>query len=271
MPGSRRSRWRRSPTRSVVVCPPGLGDDVQATKAGILEIADVFVVSKGDLPAAERTVRDLKDMLALRARGAGWRAPVLTVTATARAGVAELADALRDHAAAAGIGRRLRPRPATTARGARRAQARVARLAARDAFVRHTGIDFVAGGLGTATVRMRVGPQHINFNGTCHGGALFTLADSAFGLACNSYGVLTAAIDCHVTFQVAVRDGDVLRGMRGRGEPQQAGVRLSRRRRTRGGSHAGVDFHRHRVHHRQDERAGGCPARRPAGAGASAG
>ncbi len=39
---------------TVVVCPPGLGDDVQAIKAGILEIADVLVVSKGDLPAAER-------------------------------------------------------------------------------------------------------------------------------------------------------------------------------------------------------------------------
>ena len=83
---------------NVVVCPPGLGDDVQATKAGILEIADVFVVSKGDLPAAERTVRDLKDMLGLRARGTGWRPPVLAVTAPERAGIPALADALRDHA-----------------------------------------------------------------------------------------------------------------------------------------------------------------------------
>ena len=195
---------------SVVVCPPGLGDDVQATKAGILEIADVLVVSKSDLPAAGRTVRDLKDMLALRARGAGWRPPVLAVTAPERSGVAALADALREHADAAGIARRHRPREVAAAGTADPAQARLARLAARDAFVRHAGIDFVGGGLGTATVRMRVGPHHINFNGTCHGGALFTLADTAFGLACNSQGVLTAAIDCHVTFQVAVRDGDVL-------------------------------------------------------------
>jgi LAO/AO transport system kinase len=195
---------------NVVVCPPGLGDDVQATKAGILEIADVFVVSKSDLPAAERTVRDLKDMLALRARGAGWRPPVLAVTAPERAGIAALAEVLRDHAAVSGIARRLRPRDSGMPAEADPAQARLARLAARDAFVRHAGIEFVSGGLGTASVRMRVGPQHINFNGTCHGGALFTLADSAFGLACNSQGVLTAAIDCHVTFQVAVRDGDVL-------------------------------------------------------------
>jgi LAO/AO transport system ATPase/phenylacetic acid degradation protein PaaD len=195
---------------SVVVCPPGLGDAVQATKAGILEIADVFVVSKGDLPAAARTVRDLEDMLALRARGAGWRPPVLQVTAPERTGVATLADALRDHAAAAGVARRLRPRAGAKSPAASAASARLVRLAARDAFVRHTGIDFVGGEEGTATVRMQVGAKHINFNGTCHGGALFTLADTAFGLACNSQGVLTAAIDCHVTFQVAVRDGDTL-------------------------------------------------------------
>jgi len=51
----------------VVVCPPGLGDDVQAIKAGILEIADVLVVNKADLPSAEVTARELKEMLRLRA------------------------------------------------------------------------------------------------------------------------------------------------------------------------------------------------------------
>ena len=55
----------------VVVCPPGLGDDVQAIKAGILEIADMLVVSKGDLPQAERTERELQEMLHLRARASG--------------------------------------------------------------------------------------------------------------------------------------------------------------------------------------------------------
>ena len=62
---------------SIVVCPPGLGDSVQATKAGILEIADILVVSKGDLPTAGRTVHELKEMLGLRPRPEGWRVPVL--------------------------------------------------------------------------------------------------------------------------------------------------------------------------------------------------
>ena len=57
---------------------------------------------------------------------------------------------------------------------------------------------------------MRVGPQHLNFNGRCHGGAIFSLADSAFGLASNSHGVVAAGIDAHITYQVAVSEGDVL-------------------------------------------------------------
>ena len=196
---------------SIVVCPPGLGDDVQATKAGILEIADLLVVSKSDLPAASHTVRELKEMLGLRPRPQGWRTPVLSVTATARDGVMAVADAMRDHAAAAGIARRLRKRTSDADPASVSADLRVAGLAGRDQFLRHAGIEFVAGGPGTATLRMRVGTQHINFNGTCHGGVLFTLADGAFGLACNSYGILAAAIDGHVTFHHAVREGDVLR------------------------------------------------------------
>jgi LAO/AO transport system kinase len=196
---------------SVVVCPPGLGDDVQATKAGILEIADVLVVSKGDLPAAGRTVRDLKEMLGLRPRPEGWRVPVLATTAITREGIPALVDAIRDHAASAGKARRLHKRCVAADPASVSAELRVARLAERDSFLHHAGIAFVAGGPGTATLRMRVAASHINFNGTCHGGALFTLADSAFGLACNSYGVLAAAIDGHVTFHSAVREGDVLR------------------------------------------------------------
>ena len=196
---------------SIVVCPPGLGDDVQATKAGILEIADVLVVSKSDLPAASRTVRELQEMLGLRPRPAGWRVPVLSTTATVREGVTAVADAMRDHAAADSIARRLRKRTSDPDPSSASADLRVAVLAERDQFLRHAGIEFVAGGPGTATLRMRVGAQHINFNGTCHGGVLFTLADSAFGLACNSYGILAAAIDGHVTFHHAVREGEVLR------------------------------------------------------------
>ena len=44
-------------------------------------------------------------------------------------------------------------------------------------------------------MRMRVGKAHLNFNGKCHGGAIFTLADSAFGIAANQYGVIAAGID----------------------------------------------------------------------------
>jgi LAO/AO transport system ATPase/phenylacetic acid degradation protein PaaD len=196
---------------SIVVCPPGLGDDVQATKAGILEIADILAVSKGDLPAASRTVRDLKEMLGLRPRPEGWRVPVLSTTATTREGVTAVVDAMRDHASTAGVARRLRKRKSDADSSSAAAQLRVARLADRDRFLRHAGIEFVTGGPGTATLRMRIGAHHINFNGTCHGGALFTLADSAFGLACNSYGILAAAIDAHVTFHHAVREGDILR------------------------------------------------------------
>src|SRR6185369_11003963 len=78
---------------SVVVCPPGLGDDVQAIKAGILEIADILVVNKADAPDAPRTERDLKDMLHLRAPREGWRVRVVCTAATTGQGVANLIEA----------------------------------------------------------------------------------------------------------------------------------------------------------------------------------
>jgi len=53
----------------IVACPPGLGDEVQAIKAGILEIADILVVTKSDLPGADATTRDLRDMVRLRRSG----------------------------------------------------------------------------------------------------------------------------------------------------------------------------------------------------------
>ena len=87
---------------------------------------------------------------------------------------------------------------------------RVMDLAERDAFVRFLGARCVDAGPGTAAVRMTVGEQHINFNGTCHGGVLFSLADSAFGLASNSHGRLAAAVDAHIGFTAPVRAGDVL-------------------------------------------------------------
>ena len=86
----------------------------------------------------------------------------------------------------------------------------VMRLAARDAFVASLGIEAVDGGPGRAAVKMRVRPEHLNFNGTCHGGVVFSLADTAFGLASNSHGAVAAGVDAHITYQIAVHVGDVL-------------------------------------------------------------
>jgi LAO/AO transport system ATPase/phenylacetic acid degradation protein PaaD len=211
---------------SIVVTPPGLGDEVQASKAGILEIADILVVTKGDLPLADRTARELRDMLALRPVRKGWKVPVLTTVATRHEGLAELLDAARAHATASGKGRRHEGKPvggasdgsgsssdeagASGSDDAQALEALMRRLHARDAFLQHSGIAVVAVGPGTTTLRMPVRAEHINFNGTCHGGAIFTLADGAFGMACNSRGPVTAGVDSHITYQQAVHAGDVL-------------------------------------------------------------
>jgi acyl-CoA thioesterase len=57
---------------------------------------------------------------------------------------------------------------------------------------------------------MTLGEQHMNFNSTCHGGVLFSLADTAFGLASNSHGRLAAAVDGHIGFTAPAYIGDVL-------------------------------------------------------------
>ena len=197
----------------IVACPPGLGDSVQAIKAGILEIADLLVVTKSDLPGAQSTVRDLKDMLHLRAKpqAGAWTVPVLGTSAEQGADVAALLDQVAAHLAAVGRARRLRERAAPKAELTPiDARTRVMALAASDPFVRSLGIHCTEAGAGTATVAMTVGPQHLNFNGTCHGGAIFTLADTAFGLASNSHGKIAAGIDAHITYQQAARAGDHL-------------------------------------------------------------
>ena len=90
----------------IVVCPPGLGDEVQAIKAGILEIADLLVVNKADLPGAEITARELREMLRLRA-GSRSDVAVIRTSATNGDGIAALVDGLAAHAAGNGTGRRL--------------------------------------------------------------------------------------------------------------------------------------------------------------------
>ena len=76
---------------SIVVLVPGTGDDVQALKAGIMEIADIFVVNKCDRDGADRTVTSIESNLALQAYGDGeWRPPIVKTEATTGHGVAEL-------------------------------------------------------------------------------------------------------------------------------------------------------------------------------------
>ena len=87
---------------------------------------------------------------------------------------------------------------------------RVKNLAARDAFATFLGAKCLDAGPGMAVVGMTIGEQHMNFNGTCHGGVLFSLADTAFGLASNSHGRLAAAVDAHIGFTAPVRVGDAL-------------------------------------------------------------
>jgi LAO/AO transport system kinase len=83
---------------TAVVLVPGLGDDVQAIKAGVMEIADVFVVNKSDVPAAKRVVKSLTMLRNLEgARSDGWVPPVVETIATEGAGVPELADAVASH------------------------------------------------------------------------------------------------------------------------------------------------------------------------------
>lgn len=82
---------------TVVVVNPGWGDEVQAAKAGLLEIADVFVVNKADRPGAADTRRDLEQMLELSAAKDGWRPPIIETVARDEVGVDALWAALGDH------------------------------------------------------------------------------------------------------------------------------------------------------------------------------
>jgi LAO/AO transport system kinase len=89
----------RAAHTTVVVSAPGLGDDIQAIKAGLLEIADVHAVSKGDRPEADKTVSDLKSMLGLGLPAAGLRrsVPVVKTCAPKEEGIAELLAAIDAH------------------------------------------------------------------------------------------------------------------------------------------------------------------------------
>ena len=88
----------RQADTTVVVVTPGWGDAVQAAKAGLLEIADVFVVNKADRPGAAEAVSDLAGMLEL-SRDVAWRPPIVRTVATTGEGVDELWDAIAAHRA----------------------------------------------------------------------------------------------------------------------------------------------------------------------------
>jgi acyl-CoA thioesterase len=79
-----------------------------------------------------------------------------------------------------------------------------------DSYMRLIGAELVELGRGTATVRMTVRKDSLNFNGTCHGAAIFAIADFAFGAAANSYGEMAAGIDAHITFVAAGKLGETL-------------------------------------------------------------
>jgi LAO/AO transport system kinase len=79
-----------------LVTVPGLGDDIQAIKAGVLEIADVLVVNKADRPGADETVRDLAQMLTL-AKDRPWKSPIVRTSAQSGEGLPQLIEAIDKH------------------------------------------------------------------------------------------------------------------------------------------------------------------------------
>jgi LAO/AO transport system kinase len=123
---------------SIVMMVPGAGDDVQALKAGIMEIADIFVVNKADREGADRTVASIEAMLSLEHYDAArWRPPIVKTEATTGKGLPELAaeiERFRAHTAAA-LGQRRRAR----------AEFRVRELMAHR-FVQHVNDEVLAPG-----------------------------------------------------------------------------------------------------------------------------
>ncbi len=124
---------------SLVMLVPGAGDDVQAIKAGIMEIADIFVVNKADREGADRVVQSVAANLSLQAFGAEeWRPPILKTEATTGVGVAELRAEIARFRQGSGATRAVRQR--------RRQGARLRELVAQR-FLRHVDAALPAGEL----------------------------------------------------------------------------------------------------------------------------
>jgi LAO/AO transport system kinase len=82
---------------TVVILVPGMGDDVQTIKAGIMEIADVFVINKSDREGAERVEREIRAMQSLAIRKDNWTPPIVKTVATEGKGIPELAAAVEQY------------------------------------------------------------------------------------------------------------------------------------------------------------------------------
>ncbi|MEE8161911.1 MAG: methylmalonyl Co-A mutase-associated GTPase MeaB [Acidobacteriota bacterium] len=79
---------------TVVVVSPGMGDDIQTIKAGVLEIADILVINKADREQVERTEQELRAMLSISVREDNWQLPIVRTVATRGEGTKQLADAI---------------------------------------------------------------------------------------------------------------------------------------------------------------------------------
>lgn len=84
---------------TIVILVPGMGDDVQSIKAGIMEIADIFVINKSDREGAERVEREIRALQSLATRGDGWTPPIVKTVATEGQGIAKLAAAIAEYEA----------------------------------------------------------------------------------------------------------------------------------------------------------------------------
>ena len=81
---------------------------------------------------------------------------------------------------------------------------------AQDRASKHLGMEIVSATSGKASLRMKVRAEFCNGHAICHGGFIFTLADSTFAFACNSHNKVTVANNCAITFVAAAKEGDVL-------------------------------------------------------------
>ena len=123
---------------SLVTIVPGAGDEVQALKAGIMEIADIFVINKADREGADRTVASIEALLSLQSVGPQeWRPPIIKTEATTGRGLPELLDAIERF--------RKHTTPATGERRRTRAEWRVRELIAQR-FVQHVEAKVLAPG-----------------------------------------------------------------------------------------------------------------------------